>query len=242
MKRIKRTPDLVNGPLIPQIISFVLPLMATSILQLLYNTADIVVVGRYAGSQALAAVGATSALIALLTNVFLGLSVGTNVVVARYLGAGEYDRVSRSVHASIALSLVCSLTVGMIGVAGSPYFLHWMGTPEDVIDLAVLYMRIYFCGTPGSLLYNFGAAILRAKGDTRRPLLILTATGLLNVVLNLVFVICFNMSVDGVALSTIISQYLSAAAVLFCLMREESTIRLHVKEIRFHPKELRAVL
>lgn len=197
--------DMCNGPLWNKILLFALPLMASSILQLLFNAADVVVVGRYAGKEALAAVGSNSALINLMINLFVGLSVGTNVVVARDLGAGRHDNVSRSVHSSITLALISGVGMAVFGVVMVRQLLEWMSSPTDVIDLATVYLRIYFLGMPANMLYNFGAAILRAQGDTQRPLYFLTAAGIVNVILNLCFVIGFGMDVDGVALATIIS-------------------------------------
>lgn len=233
---------MVNGPLLTGILSFALPLMLTSILQLLYNAADIIVVGRYVGSHALAAVGATASLINLLITVFLGLSVGASVTVANAYGAGDRQAVHETVHTSVALSLVCSLAVSALGLSACRPLLELMGTPQDVIDLSVLYMRIYFLGIPGNLLYNFGAAVLRAVGDTRRPLIILTLSGLLNVLLNLAFILLCGMSVDGVAWATILSQYLSAVLVTVCLIRSDDCIRLSVRRIRFHWERLKAIV
>lgn len=233
---------MVNGPLLSGILSFVLPLMLTSILQLLYNAADIIVVGRYVGSHALAAVGATSALINLMITVLLGLSVGASVAVANAYGAGDREAVHETVHTSIALSLLSSLGVSALGLTACRPLLELMGTPPDVIDLSALYMRIYFLGVPGALLYNFCAAILRAVGDTRRPLIILTLSGLLNVLLNLAFILLCGMSVDGVAWATILSQYLSAILVTICLVRSSDCIRLSVRRIRFYGKRLKAII
>lgn len=233
---------MVNGPLFSGILSFALPLMLTSILQLLYNAADIIVVGRYVGSHALAAVGATASLINLLITVFLGLSVGASVTVANAYGAGDRQAVHETVHTSVALSLVCSLAVSALGLSACRPLLELMGTPQDVIDLSALYMRIYFLGIPGNLLYNFGAAVLRAVGDTRRPLIILTLSGLLNVLLNLAFILLCGMSVDGVAWATILSQYLSAVLVTVCLIRSDDCIRLSVRRIRFHWERLKAIV
>lgn len=233
---------MVNGPLLTGILSFALPLMLTSILQLLYNAADIIVVGRYVGSHALAAVGATASLINLLITVFLGLSVGASVTVANAYGAGDRQAVHETVHTSVALSLVCSLAVSALGLSACRPLLELMGTPQDVIDLSALYMRIYFLGIPGNLLYNFGAAVLRAVGDTRRPLIILTLSGLLNVLLNLAFILLCGMSVDGVAWATILSQYLSAVLVTVCLIRSNDCIRLSVRRIRFHRERLKAIV
>ena len=223
--------DMINGPLAGKILLFALPLMLSSLLQLLFNAADVVVVGRFAGKEALAAVGSNGSLINLFVNLFIGLSVGTNVVIARDLGAGKHENVKKSVHTSVSLALIGGLILAVAGFFLSRQMLELMSSPPDVIDLSALYLRIYFLGMPGNLLYNFGAAILRAQGDTRRPLYYLTAAGVINVVLNLVFVIYFHMSVAGVALATIISQYISAVLVLLTLMREEGIMHLNLKEL-----------
>ena len=234
--------DMCNGPLWNKILLFALPLMASSILQLLFNAADVVVVGRYAGKEALAAVGSNSALINLMINLFVGLSVGTNVVVARDLGAGRHDNVSRSVHTSITLALISGVGMAVFGVIMVRQLLEWMSSPTDVIDLATVYLRIYFLGMPANMLYNFGAAILRAQGDTQRPLYFLTAAGIVNVVLNLCFVIGLSMDVDGVALATIISQYISAALVLRCLMGETGPLHLELRKLRLEWSVVRRIL
>ncbi len=223
--------DMCEGPLFWKIIAYSVPLMLTGILQLLYNAADIVVVGRYAGSVALAAVGSTGSLINLITNVFMGLSVGASVVVAQSYGAGSIRDVTTTVHTSITLAGIFGVVVGLLGIIMARPLLHLMGSPDDVIDQAALYMRIYFVGMPGFMLYNFGAAIMRAIGDTRRPLYFLTLSGLVNVVFNLVFVLAFHMTVDGVAWATVISQYLSAVMVLACLIRSSDAIHLDIKRL-----------
>lgn len=223
--------DMIHGPLAGKILLFALPLMLSSLLQLLFNAADVVVVGRYAGKEALAAVGSNGSLINLFINLFIGLSVGSNVVIARDLGAEKPESVRRSVHTSIAIALLGGVVLAVAGVALSRQMLELMDSPEDVIDLAALYLRIYFLGMPGNLAYNFGAAILRAQGDTRRPLYYLAIAGIINVVLNLFFVIALQLSVAGVAIATIISQYVSAVLVLWTLMREEGAIRLDLKAL-----------
>lgn len=223
--------DMVNGPLAGKILLFALPLMLSSLLQLMFNAADVMVVGRFCGKEALAAVGSNGSLINLFVNLFIGLSVGTNVVIARDLGAGKNEHVRKSVHTSVTLSLIGGLILAVAGFALSRQMLELMSSPPDVIDLSTLYLRIYFLGMPGNLLYNFGAAILRAQGDTRRPLYYLTAAGVINVILNLIFVIPLQMSVAGVALATIISQYVSAILVLLTLMREEGDMHLDLKAL-----------
>lgn len=234
--------DMCRGSLADKILLFALPLMASSLLQLLFNAADVVVVGQFAGKEALAAVGSNTSLISLMINLFVGLSVGTNVVVARDLGAGRNDNVARSVHTSITLALMSGVALMVFGVVMVRQLLEWMSSPTDVIDLATVYLRIYFIGMPANLLYNFGAAILRAQGDTRRPLYYLSAAGGINVALNLVFVILFHLDVAGVALATIIAQYISAVLVLRCLTREEGPLRLDLRKLRMERKVVWRIL
>ena len=223
--------DMAHGPLAGKILLFAVPLMFSSILQLLFNAADVVVVGRYAGEAALAAVGSTSSLINLLVTLFVGFSVGTNVVVARDLGAGRPEQVRAGVHTAVAIALISGVLLTVLGLAAARPLLVWTASTPDVIDLATLYLRIYFCGMPVNMLYNFGAAILRAQGDTRRPLYFLAIAGVTNVALNLLFVIVFQMSVAGVALATIISQAVSAFLVLGCLMRDQGPLHLDMKKL-----------
>ena len=234
--------DMTEGPLMPKILRFSLPLILTSVLQLLYNAADVVVVGQYAGAQALAAVGSTGPLINMMINLFLGLSVGSSVTIARAFGAGDEAKVRRGVHTSIAIACVAGLVVGVLGFVACRPLLHLMSSPEDVIDLAALYLKIYFLGMPFNMLYNFGASILRAVGDTKRPLYFLTLSGLVNILLNLVLVIVFHMSVAGVAIATVVSQIISCVLVLVCLMKAHSCIRLDVRKLRIHGKELLGIL
>lgn len=234
--------DMCNGPLFSKIVVFAFPLMCSGVLQLLFNAADIIVVGRYTGSTALAAVGSTTSLINLLVNLFIGLSVGANVVIARSYGAGDTAAVHKGVHTAILLAGVSGFVMIFVGIALSRPMLEWMGTPADVIDQATVYLRIYFVGMPAVLLYNFGAAILRAVGDTRRPLYFLTIAGIVNVVLNLVFVIRFSMGVAGVALATIISQTISALMILYCLMHTTGACCLMISELRIHKEQLADIL
>ncbi len=229
---------MCNGPLLGKIILFAVPLMLSGILQLLFNAADIVVVGRFAGNEALAAVGSTGSLINLLINVFIGLSIGTNVLVAQYYGAKKEKEVSETIHTAILTSLICGVALIILGVSLSKLMLTWMGTPDDVLDQATLYMRIYFIGMPVMMLYNFGSAILRAVGDTRRPLYFLLLAGVVNVVLNLFFVIVLNMGVAGVATATVISQIVSALLVLRCLIKSEGCLHVHIKQLRIHKDKL----
>ena len=230
--------DMLNGPVLPRLLSFALPLMLSSMLQLTFNAADVIVVGRFEGDAALAAVGAPGSLINLLVNLFLGLSVGANVVVAQCCGAGDYRQTGEAVHTAVALSLVGGVLVGVFGFLLAGPLLGLMSTPAEVLPLATSYMRIYFLGMPANMLYNFGAAILRAIGDTRRPLAYLTLAGVVNVVLNLLFVIAFHMGVSGVALATIISQLISATLVTLCLIRTDGAIHLDVRRIRLHPDKV----
>lgn len=228
--------DMTNGPMLPQILMFAGPLILSGILQLLYNAADVVVVGQFAGPQALAAVGSTGALINLIINLFMGVSTGAGVAVARAYGAGDYRQIQRTVHTAISIAMIFGVVVMFLGLAISRTMLELMGSPEDVIDLAALYLNIYFCGMPAVMLYNFGAAILRAIGDTRRPLYYLAVSGLVNVLLNLVLVIGFHMSVAGVAIATIVSQYISMALVMICLIRTDGVIHLDLRKLILDPK------
>lgn len=236
------TIDMLNGPLAGKLLLFALPLMFSSLLQLLFNAADIVVVGRYVGKEALAAVGSTSSLINLLVNLFAGFSVGANVVVARDLGAGREEDVRRSVHTSVSMALISGALLTLIGVTLARPLLVMTSSPPDVINLATLYLRVYFCGMPANMLYNFGAAILRAQGDTQRPLYFLTASGVINVVLNLIFVIGLQMSVAGVALATIVAQYISAALVLWCLVRDCGVLHLDLHALCLDRRVIRRTL
>lgn len=234
--------DMCNGPLLSKILRFSIPLIFSGILQLLFNAADIIVVGRFTGSDALAAVGATTSLNNLIVNLFLGLSIGSSVVVARYYGARDWKRVGESVHTSILISAITGVVLIFLGIALARPLLEAMGTPEDVLDQAVLYMRIIFVGMPAMMVYNFGAAILRAVGDTRRPLIFLLISGVINVCLNLFFVIVFEMGVAGVSLATVISQFISAALVVICLMRSGSYYRLTLSGLRISKQVLLEIL
>lgn len=224
--------DMCSGPILKKMLIFAIPLMFSGILQLLFNAADVIVVGRFAGDNSLAAVGSTSSLINLLTNLFMGLSVGANVLVARYYGANHEKDLKSTVHTAITLSIISGLCLTLIGVIGAPVILKWMQTPDEVLSLAVIYLRIYFIGMPAMMLYNFGASILRAVGDTKRPLYYLIIAGIINVILNLFFVIILRMDVAGVASATAISQCISAFLMLRCLMREQSSIRVNIKELK----------
>lgn len=224
--------DMCNGPLFSKLIIFSIPLILSGMLQLLFNAADIIVVGRFAGETALAAVGSTSSLTNLLVNVFMGLSVGANVLVARFYGAGQKKELDEMIHTAIATSIIAGIFLIFAGFFLAKPALSFMGTPEDVINQSVLYMRIYFAGMPVLMLYNFGSAVLRAIGDTKRPLYYLLFAGVINVVLNLIFVINFHMGVAGVALATVISQAISAILVIRCLILNDGMVRLELKKLR----------
>lgn len=230
--------DMCNGPIFGKLLVFALPLMLSGILQLLFNAADIVVVGKFSGSHALAAVGSTGALINLFVNVFIGFSIGTNVLVAQYFGARDEKNVHETVHTSILLGIVGGFILIVAGMVFAKPMLEWMDTPEDVLSHAVLYMRIYFIGMPAMLVYNFGAAILRAIGDTRRPLYYLLSAGMINVILNLFFVIVLDMGVAGVATATVISQIVSAILIVRCLMHSDGIYRLDLHELKIYKRKM----
>lgn len=216
--------------------------MLTGLLQMVYNTADIIVVGRFAGAASLAAVGATSSLIHLILNIFWGMAMGSGVMSARYIGAEDNNRLSRSVHTAMLLSVVCGIAVGFFGVLMAERLLILMDTPADVLPLAKLYLQIYFLGAPASLIYNFGASIVRSTGDTKRPLYILTSTGLVNIALNLLLVIRFHMGVAGVAIATIVAQYISAVLIVIRLLRIDGACKIYLSKLRFHWDELKKIL
>ena len=228
--------DMCHGPLLGKILLFTVPIILSSILQLLYNAADIVVVGRYAGSTSLAAVGSTGSLINLTVNLLVGLSLGASVLVSQAFGAKNYQAVEDILHTSLTVSVVGGLLIGVLGFSLARPLLELMGSPEDVIDLATLYLKIYFLGMPFNMLYNFGASIMRAVGDTRRPLYFLTIAGLINIVLNLVFVIVFQMGVAGVAIATVISQLVSALFVVICLLRNDNCCHLDLRKLTIRPR------
>ncbi len=228
--------NMTQGALLPKVLMFSLPLIASGVLQLLFNAADMVVVGRFAGKEYLAAVGSTGSLINLMVNVFIGLSVGGSVAVARAFGAQDPAAVHRSVHTAMTLAIAAGIVVGLIGFIFCRPLLQLMDNP--VLDLATTYMKIYFLGMPFNMVYNFGASILRAVGDTRRPLLYLSIAGVVNVVLNLILVVGFHMNVAGVAIATVVSQAVSAVLVVICLMRSHGVVHLDLKELRIHKKQL----
>ncbi len=235
--------NMCEGPLLSKLFLFAVPLMLSSILQLLYNAADVIVVGQFAGETALAAVTSTGSLVNLIVNLFIGLSVGANVATARFFGAKDDEGVRETVHTSMLLSIIGGFIVAAIGFFGARTFLGWMGSPHDVIDQATLYLQIYFLGMPASMVYNFGSSILRAIGDTRRPLIFLTISGLVNVVLNLILVIVFHMGVAGVAIATVASQVISAVFVVVCLMRAEgSSFQFFPQKMRIYKNKMSVIL
>lgn len=241
-KKGKYEIDMCSGPILSKMLAFTLPLMFSSILQLLFNAADIIVVGRYAGQTALAAVGSTTSLINLLTNLFVGLSVGANVTAARFYGAKQEKALSETVHTSVALSIISGLILTIIGVIGAREMLILMKTDTNVLNSATRYLRIYFLGMIPNMIYNFGSAVLRAIGDTKRPLYYLFAAGVINVILNLICVIGLNMDVAGVALPTVISQSISAALVIRCLIKETGAMKLELRKIKINFHKLKLIM
>ena len=234
--------DMTNGPFLKKILRFSLPLILTGLLQMFYNMADVVVVGRFAGGTALAAVGATSSLVNLILNVFLGMSMGAGVMTAKYIGARDDSSVKRCVHCAVALAVCSGVFVMIFGYFFSGELLLLMDSPEDVLPLSTLYLKIFFLGAPAGMVFNFGAGIVRATGDTKKPLFILSVSGLVNVSLNLILVIKFNMSVAGVAIATITSQYISATSIIVVLLKMNNSCKLYFKKIRFHKEELKRIL
>lgn len=230
--------DMCHGPLLGKILVFYIPLMLSGILQLLFNAADIIVIGQFAGNESLAAVGSTGALINLIINLFIGLSVGANVLVARYYGANQQAELKEMVQTAIATSVISGILLVFVGFFVAKPALTLMGTPDDVVGQSVLYMRIYFAGMPFMMAYNFGAAVLRAVGDTKRPLYYLLIAGIVNVILNLIFVIYFSMHVAGVATATVISQAISAVLVIRCLLKTDSVYKLELKGIKISMDKL----
>lgn len=241
MKKNKYEIDMCNGSIMDKLISFSLPLMLSGILQLMFNAVDIVVVGRFSGSQALAAVGSTTALINIFTNLFIGISLGANVLAARFYASGKEKEMSETVHTAITLALISGIIMAVVGLVLAKLALELMGTPSDVIELSTLYMRIYFCGMPFFMLYNYGAAILRAVGDTKRPLVFLIISGVANAGLNMILVIIFHMGVAGVGIGTVISQLISCVLVLRCLYKSEGCYQLRFSKLRIQKVYLRQI-
>ncbi len=240
-KKNKYEIDMCNGSLMDKLIIFSVPLMISGILQLMFNAVDIIVVGQYSGSQSLAAVGSTTALIAIFTNLFIGISLGANVLAARFYAAGRAQEMSETVHTSILVALISGVIMAFVGVAASRWALEIMATPDDVIELSTLYMRIYFLGMPFFMLYNYGAAILRAVGDTRRPLLFLIVAGVTNAILNVILVVEFHMAVEGVAIATVVSQFISCVLVLRCLYCSEGSYQFRFSKLGINGTFLRQI-
>ncbi len=241
-KSIKYEIDMCSGSILKKMLLFSIPLMFSSILQLLFNAADVVVVGKFAGDNSLAAVGSNGSLINLMTNLFVGLSIGTNVLVARYYSSKKEEDLKKTIHTSIMLSIISGFLLMIIGLVFARKILVLMQSPPEVLDLAVIYLRIYFIGMPAIMIYNFGSAILRAIGDTKRPLYYLALAGIVNVVLNLFLVIVFKLDVAGVAIATVISQCISAYLVIRCLMKEEGAIRLNLKNLNIDKEKFLKIL
>ena len=241
VKKSKYEIDMCNGTLMDKLIVFAVPLMISGVLQLMFNAVDIIVVGRYSGSQSLAAVGSTTALINIFTNLFIGISLGANVLAARFYAAGRDEEMSETVHTAIMVALISGVVMVLVGFGLSRKALELMGSPDDVIDLSTLYMRIYFLGMPFFMLYNYGAAILRAVGDTRRPLLFLIVAGIVNAVLNVILVVKFHMAVEGVAIATVVSQFISCVLVLWCLWKSESSYQFRFSKLRINVSYLRQI-
>lgn len=234
--------DMVNGSILPKIIIFFIPVMLSNMLQLVYNAADQLVVGKFAGSTYLAAVGSTASLSNLIICLLIGLSVGSSSVVARHFGAGNKKSLFRSIHTSMALSIICGIILSLVGILFCKPLLRLMDTPENVIDLSVLYMRICFAGLPAVAVFNFGAAILRAVGDTKHPMIYITLSGIINVILNIILVVFFKLHVAGVAIATVISQVFSAVLTVICLMKSNESSKLVLKEIKIYKAELTQIV
>jgi len=240
IKRNKYEIDMCNGTIMDKLISFSLPLMLSGILQLMFNAVDIIVIGRFSGSQSLAAVGSTTALINMFTNLFIGISLGANVLSARFYAAGKDKEMSETVHTAITLALISGIIMVFVGLIFAKPVLELMDTPDDVINLSTLYMRIYFMGMPFFMLYNYGASILRAVGDTKRPLFYLIVAGIANAGLNMCLVIIFHLGVAG-AIGTVISQLISSILVLRCLYRSETSYQLRFSKLKIQKEYLKQI-
>ena len=234
----RREMDLINGSLGDKIVMFALPLAATGILQQFFNAADIAVVGRFAGKHAMAAVGSNAPIVGLMINLFIGISMGTNVVIARFTGEGNKENIRKSVHTAIVLAVAGGLVMGLLGELLTVPLLRLMGVPAEIYDMAVLYMRVYLVGMPVILLYNFESAIFRSQGDTRTPLMCLTISGIVNVILNVFFVVVLGMTVNGVALATVIANLVSSSLLFYFLCRTESAVHVDFRELKIHPDVL----
>ncbi len=241
MERLKKTVDMTEGPFLGKMIKFAIPLIITGLLQTFYNAADLIVVGQFRGDVAVAAVGSTGSLTNLILGLFMGLAVGAGVLVAQYIGAKEYGEVKKVVHTSVIISVLIGVIMALVGFLFSGKLLELMGTPEEVLPHATLYMKIIFLGTPASLLYNYIASMLRSVGDSKRPLIFLSISGAVNVVFNVILVLC-GLGVDGVAISTILSQYLSAIMALVYLCRTSGPLRLSRKDMKINVKKLKRIL
>lgn len=241
LSKQKKELDLLHGSLWDKILLFALPLAASSILQQLFNSADVAVVGRFAGNQALAAVGSNGAVINLLVNIFVGLSVGANVIIARFLGENNAAQIKKAVHTTVLVSIISGLIIMVLGLLITRPILQLIATPDDIIDLATVYLRIYFLGMPFMMLYNFGSAILRSRGDTKTPFICLLVSGVINVILNLFFVIVCNLSVAGVGIATVISNIISSGMILWFLMHEEGALRVHLRELKIDTEILKSI-
>ena len=239
---MKRSANMLNGTLWSSLITYTIPIILTSILQLLFNAADLVIVGRFSGSINVAAVSATGAITNLIVNLFIGLSIGAGVTVAHALGGNHAQEVHRTVHTALPTALLGGVLLSIVGVLFSETFLKMMKTPENVLPLSATYMRIYFCGMTFTMVYNFCASILRAAGDTKSPLVFLTLAGIVNVGLNIFFVLYLHMTVDGVALATVISQAISAILVIVALMRRTDACKLHLKKMRFYKPQFLKII
>ncbi len=242
MKRSKYEMDMCHGPLLKKILIYSIPVIFTGLLQLLYNAADIIVVGRYASSTALAAVGSTTSLVNLMINLFMGFSVGVSVAVSQHYGAKNYKDVSETVHTALTLSVIVGVCVGVFGFFASRFMLELMDSPAEVLEQSALYLRIFFLSIPASMVYNFGAAILRAVGNTRQPLYYLSISGIVNVILNLYLVIQFKLGVAGVAIATVIAQYISATLIVLCLVRTEGCLQLRFNKLGLKKDKVLAIL
>ena len=238
----KKEINMCEGPLTGNIIRYTVPIILTGVLQLLFNAADLIVVGQYCGSVCVAAVGATGSVINLLVNLFIGFSAGVSVGVANGIGAGDGEAVHKTVHTGMLFAFICGIVLTFAGLTAGTGILKMMGPPEEIVDLSGLYLKIYFCGMIPSLLYNFGAAILRAAGDTKSPLIFLTVAGIVNIILNILFVTVFKMTVDGVATATVISQTVSCVLVIGALMKRNDSCRLYLSKLRLHIIQLRRIV
>ncbi len=239
---MKKNQNMLQGPILSSVIAYTIPIILTSVLQLLFNAADLVVVGRFCGSISVAAVGATGSITALIVNLFIGLSVGAGVTVAHGVGSREDEVVHRTVHTAIPMALVSGAVLTVLGILLSEKLLTMMGTPENVLKLSTVYMQIYFAGITFTMIYNFAASILRAVGDTRSPLVFLTIAGVINVLLNLIFVTVLHMNVAGVALATSISQAFSAIAMVIVLMKRTDAAKLNLKKLRFYGEQMKKMI